>query len=330
MSNLPGGGPAEPAAVFAEDTCPRSSTPVDSRPRHAPLAGIGRGRWAILREYFRLTRPGIVAMVLLTMGVAALVSQPRGPAGLEWVHAMAGTGLVIAGAVAINQRLEQTSDARMARTSSRPLPAGRLTARQVVLFGIGASAAGMAYLVLLAPPSVALLTAASWVMYVWIYTPMKTLSAWQTPLGALAGAMPTLIGAAAAGSFPAGVMPLALFGIVYFWQFPHAMAIAWLHRADFAAAELKVATVVDPSGRLAGRMALGGAAALLPISLLPCLDGRAAWGYAATALSLGLAYFGCAAAFYRRRRDVRARILLWASLVYLPAICAALVAAARA
>lgn len=268
-------------------------------------------------------------MVLVTMGVAALVSQPEGPAGLEWVHAIAGAALVIAGALALNQRLERRSDARMARTASRPLPAGRLTARQAVLFGVVASAVGMAYLVFLASPRVAALTAASWVVYVWIYTPMKTLSAWQTPLGAVAGAMPTLIGAAAAGPFSSGVMPAALFGIVYFWQFPHAMAIAWLHRADFAAAKLKVATVIDPSGRLAGWVALGGAATLLPVSLLPCLDGRAGGGYAAMALVLGFAYLGSAAAFSRHTSDAQARRLLWASLAYLPGICAALIGAAR-
>jgi protoheme IX farnesyltransferase len=283
---------------------------------------------AVISDYCRLTRPGIVAMVLVTMGVAALVAQPE---ALHWpgvVHSLAGAALVISGAIALNQRLERTSDARMARTALRPLPSGRLTARQAVLFGVAASAAGMVYLVLLTPTMVALLTAASWVVYVWIYTPMKTLSAWQTPLGAVAGAMPTLIGAAAAGAAPTGVMPLALFGIVYFWQFPHAMAIAWLHRADFAAADVKVATVVDPSGRIAARVALAGAAALLLVSMMPCVDGRVGWGYMATALLLALVYLACAAVFCRRTFDAQARALLWASLAYLPAICAALLCAA--
>jgi protoheme IX farnesyltransferase len=266
-------------------------------------------------------------MVLVTMGVAALVAVPEGANWPGVVHSLVGAGLVISGAIALNQRLERTSDARMVRTALRPLPSGRLTARQAVLFGVAASAAGMAYLVLLTPPMVALLTAASWVVYVWIYTPMKTLSAWQTPLGAVAGAMPTLIGAAAAGAPPTAVIPLALFAIVYFWQFPHAMAIAWLHRADFAAADVKLVTVVDPSGRTAVQLALAGAAALLPVSVMPCFDGRVGWGYAVTALLLGLAYFGCAVAFCRRTRDAQARALLWASLAYLPAICAALVCA---
>jgi protoheme IX farnesyltransferase len=283
----------------------------------------------VISDYCRLTRPGIVAMVLVTMGVAALVAPPEAPHWPALANALAGAGLVISGAVALNQHLERRSDATMTRTALRPLPSGRLTARQAVLFGVATSAAGMAYLVLLTPPMVSLLTAASWVVYVWIYTPLKTLSAWQTPLGAVAGAMPTLIGAAAAGATPTGVMPLALFGIVYFWQFPHAMAIAWLHRADFAAADLKVATVVDPSGGIAARLALAGAATLLPVSLIPCFGGRAGFGYAATALLLGLAYLACVIAFCRRTCDPQARALLWASLAYLPAICAALVCATQ-
>jgi protoheme IX farnesyltransferase len=266
-------------------------------------------------------------MVLVTMGVAALVASP---AAMPWpalAHAMAGSALVIAGAIALNQRLERTSDALMARTASRPLPSGRMTSRQATVFGIAASAAGMVYLAAMAAPPVAWLTAASWVVYVWMYTPLKTLSAWQTPLGAVAGAMPTLMGTAAAGGLPTGVMPLVLFGIVYFWQFPHAMAIAWLHRADFAAASLKVATVVDPSGRTAGRLALLGAGALVPMSIMPRLGGHAGWGYTAAAIALGLGYLACAVAFARRKDDATARILLRFSLVYLPAICAALVCA---
>jgi protoheme IX farnesyltransferase len=264
-------------------------------------------------------------MVLVTMSVAALVADPPGPHWPQLVHALVGAALAISGAIALNQRIEKTSDARMARTARRPLPSGRLTGRQAARFGIVASAAGMLYLVALAPPAVSWLTAASWVVYVWIYTPMKSLSAWQTPLGAVAGAMPTLMGAAAAGGMPAGVMPLALFGIVYFWQFPHAMAIAWLYREEFAAANLRVATVVDPSGRIAARLAMAGAIALLPVSAVPWLAGRAGWGYVAAAMLLGLGYLACAAAFWRRTDDARARALLWGSLIYLPATCAALV-----
>ncbi len=279
----------------------------------------------VVVDFCRLTRPGIVAMVLVTMSVAAFLSNPAQPHWAQLVHALVGAALVISGAIALNQRIERTSDARMVRTALRPLPSGRLTSGQVTAFGAATTGAGVVYLVLFAPPAVWLLTAASWTVYVWMYTPLKARSAWQTPLGAAAGAMPTLIGAAAAGATPLGLMPLILFGIVFFWQFPHAMAIAWLYRADFAAARLKVASVVDPSGRTAARLSLIGAAALLPVSVAPCLDGRVGWRYAAAALAFGLGYLACAAAFARHAVDARARLLLWGSLAYLPAICAALV-----
>lgn len=180
-----------------------------------------------------------------------------------------------------------------------------------------------------AAPAVPLLAAVSWVLYVWMYTPLKRLSAWQTPLGAVAGAMPTLMGAAVAGTWPGGAMSLALFGVVYFWQFPHAMAVAWLYRDDLAAANLKVATVVDPSGRVATRLSLGGAMALLPVSLIPWFSGSTGWGYAATGTLLSLGYLGSATRFWLRADDSSARALLRTSLVYLPAICAALLWAAH-
>jgi len=169
----------------------------------------------------------------------------------------------------------------------------------------------------------------SWVLYVWMYTPLKRRSAWQTPLGAVAGAMPILMGAAVARGWPNGVMPVVLFAVVYFWQFPHTMAVAWLYRDELAAANLKVATVVDPSGRVAGRLSLAGAAALVPLSLLPCLAGSIGWGYAAIATLLSLGYLAPAVWFWLRADDASARALLRASLVYLPAICAALLCAAR-
>jgi len=276
-----------------------------------------------------LTRPGIVAMVLVTMAVAAWVTPAQAPPWPVLAHALAGAGLVIAGAIAINQRLERFSDARMARTAQRPLPAGRLSARQVTAFGILLSVLGIVYLAVSAQPAVGLLAAASWVFYVWVYTPAKAASAWQTPLGAVAGAMPTLMGAGVAGDLPWNWMALTLFGVVYFWQFPHAMAIAWLYREQFAAAQLKVATVVDPSVRTAARMALGGAIALLGASLIPSMAGLTGWGYGATAALLGLTYLGCAARFLHRTTDPSARTLLRASLAYLPAISGALLWAVR-
>jgi heme o synthase len=268
-------------------------------------------------------------MVLVTMSVAAFVAPADPPSWPVLFHALFGSGLVIVGAIALNQRLELESDARMMRTSRRPLPSRRLSKGQVTCFGVVASAAGLVYLSLLTAWMVPVLAAVSWLLYVWMYTPLKRLSAWQTPLGAVAGAMPTLMGAAAAGATLTGVIPLTLFAIVYLWQFPHAMAIAWMYRDDFAAANLKVATVVDPSGRVATRLALCGAIALLVASLAPWFAQLAGAGYAIAGLLFGLGYLGATVVFWRLPSSASARALLRSSLVYLPAICAALLWAAR-
>ena len=276
-----------------------------------------------MEAYWSLVRPRIMAMVLLAMTAAAWTAAGHWP-GAPLLHALLGTAAVIAGAVALNQRLEFSVDGKMARTAGRPLPSGRLTDRQVTRFGLLASAAGVAYLLLLTNSLLSALAVVSWLLYVWAYTPLKSVTIWQTPIGAIAGAMPVLLGAAAVGA-PASPVALVLFGIVYFWQFPHSMAIAWLYREQFAAAEVKVATVVDPTGRTAGRLAVFGAAVLLPLSLLPLAMGsRGVWGYAVCAVVLGCAYLAASIDFLRCPRESSARRLLRTSLVYLPLLLAAL------
>ena len=255
-------------------------------------------------------------MVLATMTVSALVAGPQTPPALGLIHALLGTGLVIVGAIALNERAERRGDAKMARTADRPLPSGRITAAQAGWFGAAASGLGVAYLGLLTDWTMVGLAVTSWVVYVILYTPLKVRSAWQTPLGALAGAMPALMGAAAAGNLWSA-NGLALFGVVYCWQLPHSMAIAWLYRGQFAAAGVRLASVIDPSGRAAGAIALLGAGLLLPVSLVPWWAGAAGWVYALAALALGLGYAGAALAFWLRRDQPAATLLLRASLAYL-------------
>jgi protoheme IX farnesyltransferase len=268
-------------------------------------------------------RPRIVLLVLFAMTVAACTAAPQPPPWPAVVHVLVGAALVIAGAMALNQRLEIRGDARMSRTARRPLPSGCLTQRQVTAFGLLVSAVGLAYLVLTSQGGVVAATLASWILYVWIYTPLKPRTAWQTPVGAVAGAMPVLIGAAAARA-PMSPTALSLFLILCLWQFPHAMAIAWLYRQQFTSANVKVATVIDPSGRTAGILAALGAAALIPVSLVPAMMSLVGWGYAAMALLLGMGYLAGAIRFLRDRSDRNARWLLRASLAYLPSLCAAL------
>jgi heme o synthase len=270
-------------------------------------------------KYVQLTRPRIVLMVLFALAVAAWTSGDQPPGWWQIVHALAGTALITAGSVALNQWYEQRSDALMARTQGRPIPSGRVPSERALAFGLLLSMSGLAYLILSSSPWVAALAAASWGFYVTCYTPLKSISVWQLPVGAVAGAMPMLIGGAVAGA-PLGAMALILFGVVFFWQFPHAVAIAWIYRQQYARAGLRVASVHDPTGRLSGRLALFGATVLLPVSLLPVLFGLRGPAFAAGGVMLGIIYLLLAFRFWRDRDDLGARRMLWASFFYLPAI----------
>ncbi|MGD0653792.1 MAG: heme o synthase [Thermoguttaceae bacterium] len=277
-------------------------------------------------DYLYLIRPRIVVMVLAAMlvsGSAAAETQTPWPAIF---HAMLGTAGVILGAIALNQRMECQGDAKMPRTAGRPLPSGRLSAVEVTWFGAIASLLGTGYLIIFCNVILVILAVAGWTVYVLAYTPLKRRSIWQTPVGAAAGAMPAILGAAAVGA-PLSPLGWSLFGIVFCWQLPHAMAIAWLYRRQFADAGVRVATVVDPSGRIAGRFAVFGAVLLMPLSFSPVIFSRMGWIFSVLAALLGLGYFFFSFTFLRRRDDITARRLLWASLIYLPLLLTALVVA---
>lgn len=282
---------------------------------------------ARIADYIGAMRPRIVVMVLFTMAVAEFVAGDRLPSLWLLANSLFGAGLVIVGAIALNQRLEHQSDAKMPRTAHRPLPAGRLSGGQMTWLGIGTSALGFAHLGMLVNVPALVLAVVSWVIYVWIYTPLKLFTTWQTPIGAVSGAMPILLGAAAAGTL-ASANAWTLFGILFFWQFPHAMAIAWLYRDQFALADVRVATVADPSGRTAAILSVLGAAALVPVSLVPLATGDAGWIYAAAATLLAGSYLAASIGFFRSTDDHSARRLLRSSIIYLPGASLALLGAA--
>jgi protoheme IX farnesyltransferase len=163
----------------------------------------------------------------------------------------------------------------------------------------------------------------NWVFYVACYTPLKSISVWQLPVGAIAGAMPMVIGGAVAGA-PLGAMTITLFAVVFFWQFPHATAIAWIYRDHYAHANLQVASVKDPSGNLAGILAVTGASVLLPVSLLPAVFQYANVTFGVVATVMGIVYLALSIGFLRHRQDRAARKMLWASFVYLPVVLSTL------
>jgi protoheme IX farnesyltransferase len=281
---------------------------------------VDRPAWlARAADYLELTKPRIAALVLVTVGVAAFVANWGPPDTWLLIHTLIGTSLVAASASALNQWLERDTDARMTRTENRPLPAGRLSGTQVVGFSVLTIAVGVIYLAALVSVLTALLGLLTWTLYVWIYTPLKRRTPANTAVGAVAGAMPILMGWSATGA-PLDLRAWAMFLIVFLWQFPHFMAIAWIYRRQYAGAGLQMLSTVDPSGVRPGMQAILGALVLVPVSLVPFLSQPGGLFYFAWALVLSLGQLACAAHFCTRLSDQSARRLLWASLIYLPAM----------
>jgi len=279
-----------------------------------------------MRKYIQLTRPRIVAMVLFALAVAAWTSGESSPSWQQIFHALVGTALITSGSVAMNQWYEQRSDALMARTQGRPIPSGRVSSGRALLLSVSLSVAGLIYLTIQSDRNVTLVAVANWLFYAACYTPLKSRTAWQLPVGAVAGAMPMLIGGAVAGAM-LSTMSLVLFGIVFCWQFPHAVAIAWIYRDQYARAGLQVVSVADPTGHWPGILAVAGAAILLPVSILPVLLQRANVWFGGVVMVCGLVYLVLAVRFCTERTDLRARGLLWASFLYLPVVLASLLVA---
>lgn len=270
-------------------------------------------------DYLELTKPKIGVMVLITVAVAAFVADWGPPGGWLLLHTLLGTALVAASASALNQWLERDTDALMARTADRPLPAGRLNGTQVLTFGFACIVLGVAYLALCVSWLTAALGLLTWAMYVVVYTPLKRRTPANTAVGAVAGALPVLMGWTAVGA-PLDLRAWSMFLIVFLWQFPHFMAIAWIYRRDYDGAGLKMLSTVDPSGLRAGVQAILAALVLVPVSLVPCLSQPAAGFLLVWALALGLAQLACAVMFFWQINESSARWLLFASLLYLPAM----------
>jgi len=270
-------------------------------------------------RYLELTKPRITCFILMSTAIGFVCGMNAGTAW-TWVtllHTLLGTALIASGTAALNQWYEREADAKMNRTKARPIPSGRVTGPHALLFGIFLSIAGFVDLWLganLLTASLGLFTLAS---YLFLYTPMKQRSPHSTTLGAIPGAMPPLIGFAAASgtlNWDAWI----LYAILFLWQFPHFYAIAWMYRADYARAGILMLPVVEPDGESTSRRMLWFSLALLPISILPRFFAMAGNFYLAGALVLGLIYV------YASLRSVfdcsvtRARQVLLASVLYLP------------
>jgi protoheme IX farnesyltransferase len=287
----------------------------------APALPVPLGRVA---DYLELARPRVAVLVLVTVAVGALLAAPGAPALATLVHVLLGTALVASGASAFNQLIERHSDALMSRTENRPLPAGRLPAGEVLALGIALAVCGLGYLLATVEPLAAGVAAFTLLSYVFVYTPLKRVTPLNTLVGAVPGAMPPVIGwTAVRGTldWEAG----ALFLIVFLWQIPHFLAIAWLYREQYAGAGLLMLPVVDDDGRRTARQMVRYTLVLIPVSLLPALLGQAGLLYMTTAVVLGSLFFTSGVAFARDRSMAEARRVLRTSLVYLPLLLLLLV-----
>ncbi|MGH9683123.1 MAG: heme o synthase [Candidatus Acidiferrales bacterium] len=271
--------------------------------------------------YIALTKPDVTFLVVITT-VAGFYLASSGP--MEWgrlLNTLFGTMLVAGGTAALNQYIEREMDAVMRRTAQRPLPCGILQPAEVLWFGGAAIAAGALWLALAVNPLAALIAMATSVVYLAVYTPLKTRTTFATAIGALPGALPPLIGwAAARGSLSLGGW--VLFAILFFWQFPHFLAIAWMYREDYARAGIKMLPVVDPKGDATFRQIIVTSAILVPVSLLPSVIGMAGIRYFFGALILGMALLQVSLWAARHRTNARAKWLMHATVAHIPILLA--------
>jgi protoheme IX farnesyltransferase len=281
---------------------------------------LARPRFA---DYIALTKPRVAVLVLFTVAVGALVAGGRQVAPVLVVHAVMGTALVAAGASALNQWIERHSDAHMRRTADRPLPAGRLQPAEALIFGGLLATVGLAYLACTTHLSAALVAAFTFAAYVGVYTPLKSRTVLNTLIGAVPGALPPVIGwCAVRGSVTHEAVTLFL--ILFLWQVPHFLAIAWIYRDEYGRVGLRMLPVIDPAGRRTGRQMVLYCLSLVLISVAPVLFGDAGWLYFAGAVLLGAAFLAGTLAFRRVPSLAHARRVLRASLWYLPGLLALL------
>lgn len=270
-----------------------------------------------LRDYITLTKPRLNSLAIVTTlaGFCLGSDHPFGGSLLWW--SLLGTTAVAGGCGTLNQWLEAEADSQMARTRKRPLPSGRLKREQAFWFGLGLSILGVAILFYFVNDLTAFLGVAALVSYVVFYTPLKKITSLCTVVGAVPGAIPPLMGWAAAQN-RIGPEGWTLFAILFLWQMPHFLAIGWIYRDDYARAGFPMLAVIDPKGETTGLMAIVYAVALLPASLLPTYFHLAGpvYFWVALVLSSTFLFYSCRMAWNRSLSNARG--LFWCSITYLP------------
>jgi len=270
-------------------------------------------------NYLELTKPRVTFLVVITTLVGYYLGARGEVDALRLLCTLLGTALVAGGTSALNQYLERDIDAKMTRTKNRPLPTGRLTPRQALIFAYSITLIGLISLALTVNLLTAALAAATHIFYVFMYTPLKQKTSLSTLVGAIPGALPPVGGWTAARN-DLGVEALVLFAILFLWQLPHVLAISWLYSEDYKRGGFPLLPIIDPQGRSTSRQIIANCLALLPVSLLPTIIGLAGPVYFIGALILGLAFLGFGILVAIEKNNLSARRMMLASLAYLPAL----------
>lgn len=298
----------------------RAGTTVAAQPAlSSPLAVL---------DFLALAKPRVVLLILVTT-FAGFAMASVGPLDFALLaRTLIGTALVAGGTLALNQYMERDVDAHMRRTHKRPLPGGRMPPVEALAFGSALTCAGLLYLTFGVNPVSGMVTALTVLSYLFVYTPLKTRTALCTVAGAFPGALPPITGWTAAGG-QLDIGAAVLFGILFFWQLPHSLAIAHLYREDYDRAGVRLLPTVDPAGGSTGRHTVVNCMALLSVGLLPTLVGMAGWAYFFCALALGcwMLRFGISLAL--SGDAARARRLLLATYLYIPVVLLVMVADKR-
>jgi len=272
-----------------------------------------------VKDYIALTKPRITWLILMSTGVGYFFGARGGWHFLTLLHTIIGTGLIASGTAALNQWFERAADAKMKRTQMRPLPSGRLSAKNALTFAILISVVGFIELFLAVNALTGWLGLFTLLSYLFVYTPLKQRSPHSTTIGAIPGAMPPLIGyAAASGTLTWDAW--ILFAILFVWQFPHFYAIAWMYRDDYERAGIRMLPVVEPDGESTARRILLYSLILIPISLIPKFLSMTGNLYLVGAVALGLFFLYAAVRVSFDRTRLQARRVLLASVIYLPVL----------
>lgn len=295
----------------------------------AAATALPRNPLAVAAPYVELCKARLSALVVMTTGAGFVLALPDEIGWLRLLWTVLGTYLAACGANALNQWLETEPDERMQRTRNRPLPARRIARPAALLFGVGIGLAGVGLLALLVDRWAAGLALGTLLLYVLGYTPLKRHSPLNTLVGAVVGALPPLIGwVAASGGLAVGAWVLA--GILFVWQIPHFLALAWMYRDDYARGGFRMLPIVDPRGHLTGLVVVMYTLVLLPLTLMLTMIGVTGWAYAVGAVLLGTGFLAAGVRLEHERTVAAARRLFLASVIYLPILLGLMVLDRRA